>query len=268
MQQALSRFANRFLPQGWSDLGRQIVLFCGAYYLYRIVRGLVDGRAQQAFANAQELIDIERTLGIFVEPGVHAWAASKSWVIDFSSWAYVNSHFTITVVTLAWLYLFRNPGFYWIRNMFMVAMGVALLLYVLYPTAPPRFMPEWGFSDSVAEFTGITASDSANLLYNPFAAVPSMHVAFALMLGIPLAKIVKRRPIKLLWTIYPLIVSFVVVATANHWTADAVLGAVTAGIGAAGAAALARLRPEVWSWTTAPSSRPRKSEAATGIAAA
>ena len=97
---------------------------------------------------------------------------------------YVNSHFTITTVTLAFIYLRRNPSFYFIRNMFMVAMGIALVLYAAYPTAPPRFMPEWGFSDSVAHFTGLTAEgSSADALYNPFAAVPSMHVAFALMLG-------------------------------------------------------------------------------------
>ena len=67
---------------------------------------------------------------------------------------YVNSHFTITTVTLAFIYLRRNPSFYFIRNMFMVAMGIALVLYAVYPTAPPRFMPEWGFCDSVAQFTG------------------------------------------------------------------------------------------------------------------
>jgi membrane-associated phospholipid phosphatase len=242
-------FAQRFLPQGWLDLARQILLFCGAYYLYRIVRGLVDGRAADAFENARVLIDIERGIGLFVEPAVHAWASGQSWLIDFASWMYVNSHFTITVTTLAYIYLYRNASFYWIRNMFMVAMGIALVLYMAFPTAPPRFMPEWGFSDSVAEFTGIQPdSSSANLLFNPFAAVPSMHVAFALMLGLPMSRMVRRSWARYLWLVYPGVVTFVVVATANHWWLDAFLGALTALASAYVAQLFALARPQVWAW--------------------
>ena len=98
---------------------------------------------------------------------------------------YVNSHFVLTVGFLIWLYLARNEAYYFVRNMFMVAMGIALIGYVVYPTAPPRFMPEWGFQDTVTEWVGLQAAHNANALYNPFAAVPSMHVAFALMIAVP-----------------------------------------------------------------------------------
>ena len=246
------RFAARFLPRGWGDLICQIGLFCGAYWLYRLVRGFTDGQVAAAFENARELIRLEQALGLFVEPAVHAWAEGTTWVSDAASWAYVNSHFTITTVTLAFIYLRRNPSFYFIRNMFMVAMGIALVLYAAYPTAPPRFMPEWGFSDSVARFTGLTAEgSSAGALYNPFAAVPSMHVAFALMLALPMAHMARRRWVRTLWWLYPAAVSFVVVATANHWWFDAVLGAVTAGAAALVAVLCARWRPAAWAWTPA-----------------
>ncbi len=244
--------SRRVLPRGWTDLLRQIVLFCGAYWLYRLVRGQVDARAAAAFENARSIIDLEQALGLFFEPALHAWSTSQSWVIDIASWLYVNSHFTITTLTLAFLYLRRNERFYFVRNMFMVAMGIALVGYMAFPTAPPRFMPEWGFRDSVAEFTGVEP-ESSNLLFNPFAAVPSMHVAFALMLGLPLASMVRRRWAQLLWWSYPAVVSFVVVATANHWWFDAFLGAATAGVAALAAQALlARARPEVWAWDAAP----------------
>ena len=114
---------SRILPRGWPDLLRQILLFCGAYWLYRLVRGLTDGQAADAFAHARELIHLERDLGLFFEPSLHAWAEGKAWVIDAASWMYVNSHFTITTVTLAFIYLRRNASFYFVRNMFMVAMG-------------------------------------------------------------------------------------------------------------------------------------------------
>ena len=255
------RFGARFLPQGWTDLLRQLLLFCGAYWLYRLVRGMTDGKVAEAFDNARELIRIEQGLGLFIEPAVHAWAQSTSWLIDAASWTYVNSHFTITTLTLAFIYLRRNPSFYFIRNMFMVAMGIALVLYAAYPTAPPRFMPEWGFQDSVAEFTGLTAQNSsADALYNPFAAVPSMHVAFALMLGIPMAYGARHMWAKVLWLIYPAMVSFVVVATANHWWFDAFTGAVTAGLAALAAMAFARVRPAAWAWL--PPVRPAAAQSA------
>lgn len=242
--------AARALPQGWTDLLRQILLFCGAYWLYRLVRGTVDGRAAEAFDNARSLIDAERSLGLFVEPSVHAWAEGREAIIDFASWTYVNSHFTITVATLAWLYLRRNERFYFVRNMFMVAMGLALVGYAAFPTAPPRFMPEWGFTDSVAAFTGVTAdSASADMLFNPFAAVPSMHVAFALMLGATMASMTRRRWARALWWSYAPVVTFVVVATANHWWLDAFFGALVAAVSAAAAhGVFARARPDVWAW--------------------
>jgi uncharacterized membrane protein YkvA (DUF1232 family) len=217
------------LPRGWKDLLRQIVLFCGAYWLYRLVRGQVDGRAAAAFANAREIVDFERSLGLFFEPAVHQWAERHTWVLDAATWMYVNSHFVITTVTLAWLYLRRNERFYGIRDMFLVAMAIALLGYIVFPTAPPRFLPELGFRDPVAALTGV---DASNALFNPYAAVPSMHVAFALMLGVPMVRIARRAWVRGLWCAYPAVVTFVVVSTANHWWFDAFLGAVTAAVAA------------------------------------
>ena len=252
MRARLDTLSARLLPNGWVDLLRQIAVFCGSYYLYRIVRGVVDGRAADAFTNARHVIDLERGLHVFVEPTVHAWASGKSLIIGVASWMYLNSHFTITVGTLAWIYLYRNGSFYFVRNMFTVAMALALVGYVLYPTAPPRFMPEWGFTDSVAQFTGIQPDNaSANFLFNPFAAVPSMHVAFALMLSGTMSGIVRRRWAQVLWWLYPPVVTFVVVATANHWWFDAFAGACTAGLSAWAAAALARVRPHAWAYSGA-----------------
>ena len=187
-------FAVRCLPGGWADLARQLLLFCGAYYAYRLVRGLVDGRAAQAFDNAREVIALEQALSLFVEPAVHAWVQGERWLLDATGWMYVNSHFTITTVTLAWIYLLRNSAFYYVRNMFMVAMGIALIAYAVFPTAPPRLMPEWGFTDPVAAITGVEpGSGISEVLINPFAAIPSMHVAFALMLGVPMSRMVRSR---------------------------------------------------------------------------
>ena len=244
--------SSRWLPQGWLDALRQLVLFAGAYYAYRLVRGFVDGRATVAFENARALVDAERGLGTFFEPGLQAWAQSEAWIVTGANWMYVNSHFVVTTTFLIWLYIARNYAFYYVRNMFMIAMGLALVLYMAFPTAPPRYLPEWGFTDTVAAFVGEAAEQSANVLYNPFAAVPSMHVAFALMIAIPAVKLVKPRSLKVAWALYPALVTFVVVVTANHFWLDAAFGAMVAAVSASAASyALGRARPEAWAWRTA-----------------
>jgi hypothetical protein len=242
--------ARSLLPHGPLDVLRQIVLFCGAYWLYRLVRGLVDGRAAEAFDNARQVIRLERDLGLFIEPSVNAWASAHTVINDFVAWMYMNSHFAVTTFALAWLYLRRNERFYFVRNMFMVAMGLALVGYMVVPTAPPRMLPEWGFSDSVAAFTGVDHdTGSAGVLFNPFAAIPSMHVAFSLMLGVTMAQVTRRRWARALWYAYSPLVTFVVIATANHWWFDGFLGAVVALVSAVCAHGLfARARPEVWAW--------------------
>jgi hypothetical protein len=245
----------RLLPRSAADLLRQIVLFCGAYWLYRLVRGQVDDRVAVAFANAHDIVGAERSLGLFFEPSVHMWAERHELIADTASWLYVNSHFTVTTTALAFMYLRRNGRFYFVRNMFMVAMALALVLYILMPTAPPRFFPDLGFSDPVAELTGVEVDDSS-LLVNPYAAVPSMHVAFAIMIGLPMAQMVSRRWLAVLWRVYPLVVTAVVILTANHWWIDAVLGALTAAVAYGFAAGLfGRVRPDAWAWNriTAPS---------------
>src|SRR5271167_3277313 len=239
----------RVLPKGWLDLLRQVSLFAVAYLAYTLVRGLVEGRATAAFAHARELISIERTLHLFVEPSVQAWASGSRLLMDFSSWLYISAQTAVTVGALVYLYVRHNRSFYFVRNMFMIGMAIALVGYTVFPTAPPRFMPEWGFIDSVSDFTGVHVShDSASMtaMFNPYAAVPSMHVAFALMIGWPLARLVRHRVVKVLWTLYPFLMAFVIVATANHFVVDAMLGAVTAALSAYGARWLARARPNVW----------------------
>jgi PAP2 superfamily len=247
----------RILPQGWLDVLRQLALFGGAYLLYGIVRGMVAGSASAAFAHAREVIQLERTLHVFVEPSIQAWASGSHVLMDACSWMYVNAQTTVTVGALVYLYLCHNRSFYFVRNMLMIAMVLALIGYAVFPTAPPRFMPEWGFVDSVSDYTGMhleTVHGGGGLttaLTNLYAAVPSMHVAFALIIGWPLARLARWRAVRALWFVYPFVVTFVIIATANHFLLDSMLGALTAGTSAYGARWLARARPAAWRFSPA-----------------
>jgi membrane-associated phospholipid phosphatase len=241
------------MPRGPFDAARQWLLFAGAYYVYRIVRGLVDGHANVAFQHARDIVSVERGLHTFIESDIQSWAIDHRVFIDVANWMYVNSHFLVTTTFLIWLYIARNHAYYFVRNMFMIAMVFALIGYVAFPTAPPRFLPEWGFQDTVSDFFGETASQTAGVLYNPYAAMPSMHVAFALMVAVPAMQLVRHNALKLLWSVYPLLVTFVVIATGNHFWIDAAVGAVVAVVSAFLATqAFARARPEAWAWRRAP----------------
>jgi hypothetical protein len=237
------------LPRGWSDLLLQVALFLVVYQGYQLVRGFVDGRSGIAFANAERIMDLERSLGTFFEAGFQQAMLDHRWLIDLANWAYFNTHFVVTAGFLTWLYLYRNEHFYFVRNMFMVAMVLALVGYAAFPTAPPRMFGELGFTDTIATFTAIEQdSSSASFLVNPYAAVPSMHIAFALMVAAPAVSLVSSAAARAAWSAYPLIVFFVIVVTANHFWFDAAVGAAVACTATLCAHRLARLRPDPWAW--------------------
>ena len=242
------RRIGRFLPRGWGDLVLQVGLVFAGYVVYSLVRGLVDNpqTAAAAFENGRTVISVQQDLGIFVEPRIQAAFGGTGLVADVASWIYLNAQLSVTFAALVWIYFRHNRSFYFVRNTFMVAWLLALVVYIVMPVAPPRFFPEFGFVDSVSAFTGVS-SETSNALFNPYAAIPSMHVAFSLMIGVPLAILVRHRPVKAFWAVYPLLVTFVIIVTGNHFIADAILGAVAAGIAAVGATWMGRLRPE-WSF--------------------
>ncbi len=233
---------------------RQIALFATAYYVYRLTRGWIDGPqgAAIAFDNARDLIGIESALGLFFEPSVHSFFRDVDPLIWFANLVYMNAQTTVVLAALVFIYLVHNERFYFVRNMFVVSMAIALVGYTVFPTAPPRFFfAEYGFIDTVSQFTQVEDEDSVNPLFNPYAAVPSMHCAFAIMIGATLARVCKHRFARIAWAIYPLVMSWVVVVTANHWWLDAALGAATAAVSAYAAAWLARARPTAWAFTPA-----------------
>ncbi len=251
---AIRRLPQKLAPNGVLDVFVQFLLFFAVYYTYRITRGAVDTPegAVVAFQNARDLIAIEQSTWLFFEVPVQSATEAFQPLLDLASWIYMNAQTTVSFGALIYIYIAHNERYYFVRNMMMTAMVIALAGYILYPVAPPRFFPEWGFHDSVSQFTGIDQQDvKVNALFNPYAAVPSMHCANAIMLGLTLAQIVKNRPARIFWAAYPAIMFWVVVSTGNHWVLDAVLGALTAAVSYSVALALARTRPTVWAFSPA-----------------
>ncbi len=240
-----------WLPQGWGDAGRQLGLFVLADLCYETVRGIAEGNANQAFANGRAVIDFQGSIGLNFEESLQDWTLQFGWLIDIANFAYMNSHFVVTTVFMVWLYLYRNEHFYFVRNMFMVAMGLALIGYTLVPTAPPRFFEELGFVDSLDKVSVNHDSAFVQMFVNPYAAIPSMHCAFSLMVGVAGARVSRHRLPRVLWCVYPLFVFWVVMVTGNHFWLDGAIGWIVAGLAALAALQLARLRPTAWAWRPA-----------------
>jgi hypothetical protein len=144
MRGRLARAGDEYLPHGWLDALRQVLMFVIAYGGYEIVRGLVGLTGSKPFRDATRIIDFERTLHVFIEPNIQSCVTTHAhWLLDVCDWTYLNAHFALTAGALAFIYLRRNDSFYFVRNMFITAMLVALVGYSLFPTAPPWLMPQW-----------------------------------------------------------------------------------------------------------------------------
>jgi len=249
MTARLALVRGRVLPNGPVDLLRQCCLFGLAYLLYRLVEGIVGGSTAVAFSHARELVSLERSLHVFVEPQIQGWATSSHLLVVIAAWIYINAQTTILAALLLYLYIAHNRSYYFVRNMLFVGMALCLVGYGVFPTAPPRFLPEWGFIDTIQQVTGVSGNSTiAHVFFNPDAAVPSMHVACAVMLGWTLVRLVRNRVAKVFWALWPLFITFLTVITGNHFLIDAVLGLGVAGVSLVAARSLALLRPHAWTF--------------------
>jgi membrane-associated phospholipid phosphatase len=140
-------------------------------------------------------------------------------------------------------------------------MGLALIGYTLFPTAPPRMFPHQGFVDTIVDFSNVNHDSTlAKIFINPYAAVPSMHCAFALMIGGTGVMVCRNWIAKAFWAAWPLVIAWVVIVTANHYWVDVALGWMVAATSALVAARLlARARPHAWAWRSP--SAPQEAEA-------
>ena len=248
----MTELRQRFLPRGPLDLLVQLLVIAAAYTAWRYARGAVaPDDLGPAFAHARDLIDVERWLSAFVEPDVQRWAVDAGWAGEVSRWGYANLHFKGSCLALIVIYLGWRGSYGFVRNAVIAAMAISLLGYALYPTAPPRFFEELGF-DGASSVTGNQPqlASPGDPLFNPVAAVPSMHVGFAIIFSWSLALLVRPRPLKAVLFAYPLLMTYVVVASGNHFWLDALFGALAAAGAAAVAYLLGRLHPD-WAFRPA-----------------
>jgi membrane-associated phospholipid phosphatase len=216
----------RILPRGWVDFGFQVAIWLGFYFSYQAVRSLADRDPAKAFVNGVRVIGLEQRITPHLfEQTAQRIADSSEPLLTAAAWTYWNSEFTVIGLTLLWVYLRRHEHFARFRNTILLANMVGLVGYALVPTAPPWMFPSFGFVDGVNHSHGLLGA-----LANPYAAMPSLHAADALVVGICLFSASKRWWSKALWAFWPAWVWFCVLATANHFWLDVLAGIVVAAV--------------------------------------
>jgi len=228
---AIVAAGRRHLPRGWLDLGRQLAIWFGFLALYQVARGVADRNPTRAFENGLGVINIEERVGDLFEVTLANLISGSHFLTFVVSWTYWNSEFTVVGLTLLFVYVRRYMFFHRFRNWILLANTIGLVGYVALPTAPPRMFPTFGFPDTLAEFGGLNhGSGLVQLASNPYAAMPSLHAADALIVGLSMFVVCRRWWSKTIWLLWPAWVWFAVMATGNHFWLDILAGIVVAAI--------------------------------------
>ncbi len=231
---AYSQAAASRLPRGWAHLALQFAIWIGFYGAYQVARGAADRSVERAFANGQWIIDFQRALGSMIELPLQRLVESSSLLVQATSYTYWLSQFAIVGIALLWVYFRAHERFARFRNTLILANLIGLVGYVAVPTAPPRMFPQAGFSDTLATHSAVSHDTSlVSFAANPYAAMPSLHSADALIVGVVMALAVRHVWAKALWLLWPAWVWFSVMATGNHFWLDIAAGIAVAGVAAA-----------------------------------
>jgi hypothetical protein len=203
------------------------VLFVGLGYLvYSQVRGMAGDRVSEAYANAQRLISLEESLGIFHELTFQSWVLSSDLMVDFFNFIYFYMFFPLVIPSAIFFYLKRPNVYVVARNAFLISGGIALFFFLTLPMAPPRLIG-MGFVDTLNNSLAPTYSSIPGV--NEYAALPSMHVGWNFLLATALYLSFPAFRLRFLFFLLPVAMFTATIATGNHYFLDGVLGLIVAG---------------------------------------
>lgn len=226
------RFA-RFLAQHrvFRDLFELSVVGV-AFLLYFLVRGSVVDRTGEAFHRAIRIIDLEQKWGFFWELELQTLIMGSRALVQFFNGIYFWLDFPLIVVVGLWLYFWHRHQYTITRDAILASGAIALVIYHLFPVAPPRLLPGFGFVDTVAVFSNLSyQAQSTQPFVNPYAAVPSLHVGWAVLLMLGIMGVTRSKAIWFLAALVPVSQTAASVLTGNHFIFDAVIGLVVALMG-------------------------------------
>lgn len=226
----------RTVGLGWT---RELVLIGVLYAGYDLIRVLLPDQESDAIARGLAILHLERVLHLDPEVALNAALSGMRGAALFCDYFYATLHYLVTPAVLIWLYRRHHQNYRFARQMLVAASLIGLACFWLLPTAPPRLLPGGSFIDTMAQWSaygwwGGAGSVPAGLghLSNQLAAMPSLHVGWALWCGYYLARLARRRVLRALGVFYPVATTLVVLSTGNHYLLDAVAGALALGVAA------------------------------------
>ncbi len=208
----------------WKAPCFELGLYIGFYLIYRFTRGLVFPDEIVGLGNAQRVIAAERSLGFFWESGWQSWATHNSLsLVVFLNWVYIITYWPIIFGMALALYLTDRSKYYYYRNVIVVSLGFALIIFMLYPVAPPFREPAY-FVDTIQTYgPSFYGSPQMAVFYNTLAAMPSLHFSWTIILGVLLFRTLKGW-LRAVGILYPVVTFFAITVTGNHFILDAIAG--------------------------------------------
>jgi len=211
------------------ELAKQTALIGCAVLFYFVVRGRTEGGESLAIENGLRLLEHEEDLGIAVERSMQSWTEAHG-LTTLANWVYIWFHWPVIVATLLWLHHIRIEAYLVLRNAMFISGAIGLVIFVSLPVAPPRLI-DAGFIDTVTEQSTSYRVLQPPALVNKYAAMPSLHVGWNLLIGIALLGSSRLWLIRCFAVAGPALMALAVVVTANHYVLDGVVGSGVALIG-------------------------------------
>jgi hypothetical protein len=209
----------------------ELAIIATLYFAYRFGRLIGVGREDVANGHAELVHRIQQFLHLPSEATMQNAVAVVPDIYELANTYYVSLHFPVIVVFLLWGFFARPRQQYaWARNLLIVQTSLALLIHVAFPLAPPRMFPEWGFVDTMAVFGPNAYGGASAAVANQYAAMPSLHIGWAVLIAVVLVR-TAPRPVAVLGVLHASVTVIVVVITANHWLLDGVVAAALLGVG-------------------------------------
>lgn len=204
---------------------RESAWLVGMYALYNVGRMVAARHTGDAFKNADQVWSFERMIGLPNEQAVQELVLDLSHrIVELANVYYASVHFPLTLLVLVFLYVRHADVYLWTRRTLVMVSLAALAGFLVYPLAPPRMLTSLGFVDTGQMFgLSVYNPTTTTSLTNQFAAMPSLHVAWAALIAIAMIRAWKSRW-RMLWLIHPILTFFVVIVTANHYWMDGLVG--------------------------------------------
>ena len=232
------RAPNRRVPLVARDIAREVALMAALFIAYQAVRWIAIGDVREAFSNARVIIEWERDAGIYLERPLQAWIMENGALTRFLSAFYLFGLYPLMVFLAVLTFVANRDLYRWARNAILISWCIALVAYLRFPVAPPRFLVEQGFLDA-----GYEGARRLGLPWaNQYAAMPSMHQGFAVIFGVVFWRLLAPWLALPLAVGLPLLMFVSIVATANHFIVDAFVGTLVVAIGMLLARGLERRR--------------------------